>query len=145
MSWETVGLGALAAATLLWPLWRPPGSRPDGGGDAELDRLEERRRTALAGLSDLEEELELGKLERPEYEALRRRYERQALEAWKELKAAGEDRAQTEGCPFCGGQIVPGDAFCRRCGQMLVRTCPACGAVNRADHRFCTVCGASLR
>jgi hypothetical protein len=45
-------------------------------------------------------------------------------------------------CPNCTGDSVPGDRFCRRCGEVLF--CVGCGTLRREESRFCRGCGLDL-
>jgi len=51
--------------------------------------------------------------------------------------------AGAERCPECGYPALPGDAFCRGCGQPRApRTCAQCGTPRTPVDTFCGRCGA---
>lgn len=116
-----------AGVYVILPLRRPE-EREDAAVPAVLGDLLERKRLALTGILDMEEERDSGKLTDRDYDELRSRYEQEALEALRELEDAGRDRdAELE-------------AEIARLKAALV--CPDCGAILRAGS-VCTRCGAS--
>ncbi len=55
---------------------------------------------------------------------------------------AAEIAASAGRCPHCGYPALPGDAFCRGCGEPRVPTaCPKCGAARQPNDTFCGRCG----
>jgi hypothetical protein len=116
----------VALAYIAGPLRAP--EKPDGEeGRPDTDALE-RKRAALGGILDLEEEYAAGKLTTADFESLRLDYERDAVEALKELDVERrrddlDDAIEREiaavkarsFCPSCGGPRVPGEP-CLRCG-----------------------------
>lgn len=85
-----------------------------------IEAARERKRLALGAILDMEEEREAGKLAEPDYKQLRARYEREALEALRELDVELTSRdAQIEAeieklkaasrCPECGALKGRGD------------------------------------
>jgi len=91
---------------------------------------EEKKRVALTGILDLEEERDGGKLSETEFVDLRARYERDAVEALKELDTAApgaplEDRLEEEiaaardklRCGTCGAPRGSAAARCPSCGS----------------------------
>lgn len=44
-------------------------------------------------------------------------------------------------CPVCGGDVAPGDRFCRSCGSPLAAACRGCGAPLTPGTAFCAECG----
>jgi hypothetical protein len=124
---EALVIAALAAAALVYvarPLLR--------GGDAAaseepvlIDEAAQRKQAALRAIVDVEEEHEIGKLSREEYESLRSAYEAEAAVAMTELDALSgpeDDALEAEiaemrermTCPRCGALRSPGEA------------CPSC-------------------
>lgn len=92
---------------------------------------EERKRVALTGILDLEEERDGGKLSEAEFTDLRGRYERDAVEALKELdhrapSAELDDRLERE---------IASAREKLRCGT--------CGAPRGIDATRCPSCGSS--
>ncbi len=58
---------------------------------------------------------------------------------------AAEEAASGGHCPTCGYPALPGDAFCRGCGEPRVPTaCPKCGADRQPADTFCGRCGAAF-
>ncbi|MGH2807244.1 MAG: hypothetical protein ACRDKT_08210 [Actinomycetota bacterium] len=102
------------------------GARPFAGiGTTPAEEAEERKAAALAGIVDLEQEFEIGKLSREDFETLRAGYERDAVAALRELDAAStEDALEREiaaararlACPSCGAPRTAGGP-CPRCGS----------------------------
>lgn len=91
---------------------------------------EEKKRVALTGILDLEEERDGGKLSETEFVDLRARYERDAVEALNELDTAPrgsivEDRLEQEiaaardklRCGTCGAPRGADTARCHSCGS----------------------------
>lgn len=121
-------IALLAAGALAWSL-APLRSGPVRARPARTRLLEEaegRKRAALAGIVDLEEEHALGKLGAEDLEALRAAYEAEALLALRELDAlrrADDDALEEEiarlraelACPSCGALRLPGEV-CGSCG-----------------------------
>ena len=44
-------------------------------------------------------------------------------------------------CSGCGGTLLPGAAFCQRCGRRVGASCRGCGLPLEADFAFCPRCG----
>lgn len=47
-------------------------------------------------------------------------------------------------CGGCGMTVIPGDSYCKSCGERISPPCPACGRPIDAAARFCQHCGANL-
>lgn len=119
-------------AVLVWalaPLRRGP--RTDAAERSLLvEETEERKRTALFAILDVEEEHEVGKLSAADLEILRAQYEAQAIDALRrldDLGAATVDRDDTieaevariraeMTCPSCGELTRPGET-CSTCAS----------------------------
>ena len=85
MSWLIVILVAGAGiAYVLGPLMRPGTERPDPTTGLSTE-LAARKRAALLGIVDLDNERQLGKLNDDDYAALRSEYEAEAMVAIAEL------------------------------------------------------------
>ena len=67
---------------------RPIGRNRTRVVEDELGEAADKKRVALTGILDLEEERDGGKLSETEFRALRSRYEQDAVEAIRELDAA---------------------------------------------------------
>ena len=123
-----VGAFAIAAiAYIVAPIGRSRRAVDEGVFET---KAEEKKRVALSGILDLEEERDGGKLSELEFVDLRARYERDAVDALKELDTAAsgphlEDRLEEEiaaardklRCGTCGAPR----------GIEAVR-CPSCGS-----------------
>ncbi len=119
-------------------------------------------------LHSLELDVQLGRLEPSQYEAMaaelregigradeRLRAYRERVLAELEARLAGggqgagrdsvgeaaADGAATRSCPSCGRACRVTDRFCQGCGVKLEATCPACDAVLPEGARFCKRCG----
>jgi hypothetical protein len=107
------------------PLRRGPRTFTGTGPDATQE-AEERKSAALAGIVDLEQELEVGKLSRDDFEVLRAEYERDAIAALHDLDSGPpeDDALEREiavararlACPSCGAPRAA-DGPCPRCGS----------------------------
>jgi hypothetical protein len=108
------------------PLRRGPRSFP-GLSSTATQEAEDRKSAALAGIVDLEQELEIGKLSRDDFEILREEYERDAVAALHELDSgvtSADDALEKEiaaararlACPSCGAPRAAGGP-CPRCGS----------------------------
>ena len=123
-------IGMLALAALFY-IAAPIGRLDKKLGDAipESD-AEEKKRVALGGILDLEEERDAGKLSDSEFGQLRSRYEREAVLALKEL----DGESQTTDLEARLEQEIAGareKLRCRTCGAPKgegVARCPSCGS-----------------
>lgn len=124
-------VGALAIAAVVY-IVTPIGRSRRAVDEAVFETpAEERKRVALTGILDLEEELDAGKLSEPEFVDLRARYEHDAVEALKELDTV-------ESGPHLGDRLEEEIAAARaklRCGT--------CGAPRGIDALRCPSCGSS--
>lgn len=157
--------GVLLAALAVWvvidPILRPrvPGPLVDAGADPDDDLSP--RAVALRALSEIEFDRATGKLSLEDYESLKARYTREAVNALREgdrgsissgalpeRPAAPQapstpvlplvaKRAADSGltCPVHGLQPEAGATFCSECGRRLG---------TEAKDRFCTKCGTLL-
>lgn len=96
----------------------------------ETSDAEGKKRAALTGILDLEEERDSGKLSPEEFESLRLRYERDAIGALREADATSEPtdiesrledeiaRARSQlRCNTCGAPRASETARCPSCGS----------------------------
>ena len=114
-----------AMAYVLWPLLGTRKRVPTETSPALAEAMG-RKRAALGAIVDLESDHDMRKLSDPDFEALRRDYEAEALDALRALDALqgqpddeiereiAEVRARLE-CPACGAPR-PAGAACPRCG-----------------------------
>ena len=120
-----IALVAVALVYIAAPVRRP---LPAGQDPPVPDAALERKRVALSGLVDLEEEFQAGKLTTDDFDSLRRTYERDAIDALRDLDAkrdedAFDDEIEREiadararlACPNCGAPRGAGQT-CERCG-----------------------------
>ncbi len=47
-------------------------------------------------------------------------------------------------CFQCGAPLVPGAAFCSKCGARQAKQCPSCGTPLASDALFCHKCGSKV-
>ncbi len=113
-------------------------ARPIGRGVTDLvedddgvNDAVQKKRIALAGILDLEEERDGGKLSDDEYRTLRARYEHDAVQALKEVDAG-------VGHPTLEARLEREIADAR---QKL--SCTTCGTPRDADAPRCPSCGSS--
>lgn len=122
-----VTLLALAGlAFVLVPLARGA-VRESDDAPSPVDEARDKKLSALAGIVDLEQERDAGKMSPEDFRSLRSEYERDALEALNELDRLGTDPADDElereiaaarqklACPSCGAPRTTGEP-CPRCG-----------------------------
>ena len=145
---------AIVALTVLaWvalPLWRGP--RSDAPlPSLELEEAEADKRSALVAIVDIENEHAVGKLSRPDLDALKAEYEARALEALRRAEALREEQPLSAS----GGQADQRSSRRSRQEEWLdddeleleiaaIRErlrCPSCGAA-RAPGAPCDRCGA---
>jgi hypothetical protein len=154
----------VAVAAVLQPLIGGTAGRQTGGTtpEVEFEDLEESaspKIQALLALKEIEFDHATGKLSDADYEELKTKYSKRALEAIESeergdlvLAAAEADvsdaaeelvRLAAEGklamCPTCGPRPEADAAFCSDCGAQLTRPEPKAEAP--AKGRFCEACG----
>jgi len=109
---------------------------------------------AVVALREIEFDRATGKLSDADYEELRTRYTRRALESLRANAVAPEDvaeaavfayRSRLRSCVTCGPRSEVDASYCSSCGTYLPGTCGSCGAVvNESGAAFCTACGRQL-
>lgn len=120
-----VGIAGLAFVAI--PLRRGPQRVPLDGHERDLEDAQERKAAALAGIIDLEQERDAGKLSDEDFAILRRDYERDAISALRELDTVTDTESDTLereiaaaraqlACPSCGAPRAVGSP-CPRCGS----------------------------
>ena len=173
--------GLLLAVGMVWlvldPILRPAPRAPAGspGSDApDPDDDLAPRAVALRALSEIEFDRATGKLSTDDYESLKARYTREAVEALRASespptppppspspqpsarpaapppapapapRAPGAARA----CPVHGPVAAAGAEFCPACGRRLGAAgagyCGKCGHPLQADSSFCGRCGSRV-
>ena len=124
-----IGVLAIAAvAYVIAPIGRIKGRLEETDSESPA---EEKKRVALTGILDLEEERDGGKLSEDEFTDLRARYEQDAVKALGELDtsvSADDLEARLE-------REIAGARDQLRCGT--------CGAPRGADATRCPSCGSS--
>lgn len=129
----TVIVALLACAALAFiaqPLLSGPRRATDDDLELIAEEAETRKRAALFAIVDIEEEREIGKLSTADFEILRSQYERQALEALRELdtiSAAGDAREDDL------------EAEIAKMREELI--CPECGAIRTGAQGTGLTCG----
>ena len=119
-------LAIVGLAFVLLPLAK--GAVRERDDDASpVDEARDKKLSALAGIVDLEQERDAGKMTPEDFRSLRSEYERDALEALDELDRLGTDPADDQlereiadakqklACPSCGAPRDVGKP-CQRCG-----------------------------
>ena len=119
-------LAVLGLAFVVLPLRRGPSFEVDGA-PTPVEEARERKNAALAGIVDVEQEHESGKMSSEDFRSLRTEYERDAIAALNELDVLAastrDDDLEREiaevrqqlACPSCGAPRGAGKP-CPRCG-----------------------------
>jgi len=114
-------LALLLAAVIFAPMVERKSVR-----EAEAPTPEGRKARALDALRELEFEYETGKMAESDYQRLRARWAKEAIEARDALGESGsdEDASRTvtgppTDCPVCGATLRAGAEFCARCGEAV--------------------------
>lgn len=118
---------------------------------------ETRRGQALLAIKDLDFDHATGKISDEDFSALKRRFTREALAAFRDEtidpaeRLVAEHRARLEvgigaagACSRCGPRSEPDALYCSDCGMALGGgpPCLGCGATLPPNARFCSECGA---
>ncbi len=117
---------ALVAGAILFaglPLFRQPRSLPQPSSDRQFEELAARKENAYEAIQELEFDLQMGKLSREDYEALRAQYSVEAVDCLKAMDAlAGGVSTERDAlfCPDCGHARASAERFCSQCGNKLV-------------------------
>jgi hypothetical protein len=113
---------------------------------------------AVQALREIEFDRETGKLSDGDYSALKTRYTREAVAAFRDeeagLSGSGGDAAEAvilqyrqrqSGCEVCGPRPEPDAIYCSNCGRYLAASCAHCHApIGEIGARYCGSCGVSL-
>ena len=113
---------------------------------------------AVQALREIEFDRETGKLSDSDYSALKRRYTREAVAAFRDeeggASGSGGDAAEAvilqyrkrqSGCAVCGPRPEPDAIYCSTCGRYLAASCAHCQApIGEIGARYCGSCGESL-
>lgn len=152
-------VGALLAVTalvvVLYPLFDDLALPKRGGRarDATVPSVE-----AVQALREIEFDRETGKLSDNDYSALKTRYTREAVAAFRDeetgLSGPGGNAAEAvilqyrkhqSGCAVCGPRPEPDAIYCSTCGRYLAAACAHCHtAISEIGARYCGSCGVSL-
>ena len=144
----------LGAVSLLWSsLGRLTGESPltleEAVGLGAPSPEEERKRSILRALKDLEYERSVGKISEEDFAELSTRYRTEAKALLRSLeaelaprreKAEAKLRARLEKEDISDAARTSKDALARP----LDTSCPSCQTMNDDDARFCKRCGATL-
>jgi hypothetical protein len=109
-------VGVAALWLVLQPIFAPGRSVPRAV--EPLDPEETPRGIALAALKEIDFDRETGKLSPGDYEYLKSKYTRAALDALR------SSPAQTSSCEICGLRPEPDAVFCSSCGRRLAQAPP---------------------
>ncbi len=150
-------VGALLAVTalvvVLYPLFGDLAPRRARAREGAAPSVE-----AVQALREIEFDRETGKLSDTDYTALKTRYTREAVAAFREeeagLSGSGGDaveavilqyRQRQAGCAMCGPRPEPDAIYCSNCGRYLAASCTHCHAlITEIGARYCGSCGESL-
>jgi hypothetical protein len=148
-------LAVFALVFVLYPLFADASHavRRSGDHDAPAPGAE-----AVQALREIEFDRETGKLSDSDYDALKARYTRDAVAAFRdedaELSGASGDAAEAvilryrqrqQGCAVCGPRPEPDAIYCSTCGRYLAASCARCHApVTEVGARYCGACGETL-
>ncbi len=149
-----LAVGALTF--VLVPLFMEPAPRRPVAAVAPV--VEDGDAEAIAALREIEFDRATGKLAPSDYDELRARYTKRALDAMRRQSAAkdvsqddllegaiAEYRSRLKDCDTCGPRPEPDAVFCSNCGTYLPGQCVSCGAsVSEKGASYCTACGRSL-
>ncbi len=148
-------LAVIALVFVLYPLFdaTTPRARRSGDDGAAAPAAE-----AVQALREIEFDRETGKLSDTDYDALKSRYTRDAVAAFRdeESGSTGERgdaaealilryRQRQQGCAVCGPRPEPDAIYCSTCGRHLASICARChGSITEVGARFCRQCGEAL-
>jgi hypothetical protein len=138
-----VAVAVAVLALVLEPLIRPShaaASLAAENADDELTPLEESdspKVRALLALKEIEFDRATGKLSDEDYERLKARYARQAIDAM--------DAEEVPASPVAAAAVAedPAEALIRSVRSGL-RVCPSCGPRPETEAAFCSTCGRPL-
>jgi hypothetical protein len=113
---------------------------------------------AVQALREIEFDRETGKLSDSDYDALKSKYTREAVAAFRDeeagLSGSGGDAAEAVilqyrrrqlGCTVCGPRPEPDAIYCSTCGRYLAASCAHCHApITAIGARYCGACGETL-
>jgi hypothetical protein len=113
---------------------------------------------AVQALREIEFDRETGKLSDGDYSALKTKYTREAVAAFRDEEAglsgslgdAAEAvilqyRRRLLGCDVCGPRPEPDAIYCSNCGRFLAASCAHCHApISEIGARYCGSCGETL-
>jgi len=113
---------------------------------------------AVQALREIEFDRETGKLSDSDYSALKTKYTREAVAAFRDeeagLSGTSGDAAEAVilqyrrrmlGCSVCGPRPEPDAIYCSNCGRFLAARCAHChAAVDEVGARYCASCGETL-
>ena len=125
-------LGLIVMGLVFGPLFSPP-PPPDPSLLEPLDPEETRRGIALIALKEIDFDRATGKLSDADYETLKSRYSREALDAIREDDASSPDAIEALIADRVRGMAAG------------VRYCTSCGKALEGEIRFCIECGEPVR
>lgn len=137
---------------------RPFRQKGPGKGTNPNNRLnpEQKRKTDLSALLDLDFDYRTGKVSEEDYSVVRaqlvtdaaqyiqmeKSVEEEQIEAMIAARRAAHSSSYT--CTNCGHVVGANSRFCSQCGTAVAQGCPSCGKSVQAGDLFCTTCGARL-
>jgi hypothetical protein len=148
-------LAGAAIYFVLQPVFGPP-RQVQGEDDSGIDPDDDLspRAVALRALKEIEFDRATGKLTDADYDALRRRYTAEAVQALRveetarpespAAAAASFEPPSERSCPEHGPRPEANARYCSECGRRLERAqsyCTRCGSGLESGARFCSSCG----
>ncbi len=115
-------------------------SAPSGRDEDEPSEEDYRKRAVLLALRDVEYDYHTGKLDEPDYRALRAQLSREALAA---LKATGAAHG-AEDLELRDGDALEEEIRRLRGAIREGPSCPQCGLPTALEARFCGACGSEI-
>jgi hypothetical protein len=148
-------LAAAAIYFVLQPVFGPPRpARVDDDAGIDPDDDLSPRAVALRALKEIEFDRATGKLTDADYDALKRRYTAEAVQALRveetahpatpAAAAARIEPPSERSCPAHGPRAEANARYCSECGRRLEPApsyCSRCGAGLESGARFCSSCG----
>jgi len=150
-------LAVLALVVVLYPLFDDL-SKPNRSARTSKPESAAPSVEAVQALREIEFDRETGKLSDSDYSALKTKYTRDAVAAFRDEEAglsgtqgdAAEAvilqyRRRQLGCATCGPRPEPDAIYCSHCGRYLAASCAHCKSpIAEIGARYCGSCGETL-
>ena len=150
-------LAVIALVVVLFPLFDDL-SQPNRRARTSKSEAAAPSAEAVQALREIEFDRETGKLSDGDYHALKAKYTRDAVAAFRDEEAgiAGSEgdaaeavilqyRRRQLGCGVCGPRPEPDAIYCSNCGRYLAASCARCHApIAEIGAQYCGSCGEAL-